>query len=176
MNKPPILITALALLLIPVNAQAMDQKALDCGVTKASPELREALTDATILGDKMSDDLLDQLRDLTNLCAEIHGFTPLQKSDYWTFVMTDIARLGIGAKLDVEGISPDVIDQTMGFGPGRSNPIVFDELTNDQFETLRAGMEDEGIVVDDIDAPTWSLLGNYIATTAQSEQARIAME
>ena len=78
--------------------------------------------------------------------------------------MTDIARLGIGAQLDAEGMSPDFIDMAMGFGPGRSNPIVFDELTDAQFETLRAGMEDESIVVDDI------------ATTAQSEQARIALE
>ena len=50
-------IAALALMHIPVSAQAMDQKALDCGVTKASPGLREALTDP---------------------CVETHGFTPLQ--------------------------------------------------------------------------------------------------
>lgn len=167
---------ALALMLVSVSAQAMDQKALDCAVTHASPELRVALTYLALEDTKLAEDLVAQQRELIDLCNDVHNFTPQQKSRYWEFAMTDIARLGIGPKLEEEGISPDVIDLTMGFGPGRSNPDYGGELSDDQLEMLVAGLNEEGVDVNDIDKATWSLIGSYIAVTGQSEQARIALE
>jgi len=161
----------LALLAAPAAAQSDDL--LECPTTQMTAAFRDKLAAAMLGQDSPDTDaMLELLAAAADRCADQHGLAAEKREAFFLYAVSRMPHDAFVAKLGTVGISAAVIDDALGFGPGRSNPIIKGNLSAEQLDKLLGALSAQGVDIDRVPQPTWEMVGGYAAATSQMWQAQ----
>lgn len=159
---------ALAMAAMPVAASAQLGDKLDCAVGKAEPPFKNLLAEALIGdGDNLGfERLLGQFSTIADGC--VAGFTldAAQKKAYLDYGVSSVLREWLIKRLASYGLSATAIDTALDFGPGRSNPRLSGEMSEDQVKILVQAFMEGGVDTESLGSPAWESVGTYAAVSS----------
>jgi hypothetical protein len=154
------IVAASAALAVAAPADAQSQALLDCAAGSLSSSFRSTFADAAMRG-ATTDEMNRQLGGAVNACAERHSLPRSQWPAYFQYAMTRIERDVFAARLGAANIPVQVIDDAMGFGPGRANPVIEGRLSGGQIDTIYGALRRAGVDVTAVSGEGWGLVGVY---------------
>ena len=159
---------ALALATLPGAVLAQEGAKLDC-VVKAVPTDTKAEIGAAMAGagnDASRDELFKQLGTITDGCVARNGITEEQKSHYFDYSLARISREWLVGDIAKVKLSTAIVDKALDFGPGRANPDLSGEMTDDQIMAIVQAYIDSGVDIEKVDSAVWEKVGAYAASTS----------
>ncbi len=159
---------ALALATLPNAAAAQEGEKFDCVVVSTSTDTKASIG-ASMAGagdDATRDALFKQLATITDDCVARHGIDEAQKSTYFDYSLARISREWLSADIAKDNLSPTTVDKALDFGPGRANPDLSGEMSDDQIMTIVQAYIDSGIDIEKVDTTVWEKVGAYAAATS----------
>lgn len=171
MSRVAALLLALAAA-FPAPAAAQSEALLDCSTLAVTPKFRDQLADA-MLGSAGADNdaLIGELANVAETCAARHGLVGEKAGTYFRYSIARLPRDALILRLGDLGLSAQVIDTALDFGPGRSNPVISGALSRPQVETLVAALAANGVKPESVAQSTWEMVGAYAAATSLMWQA-----
>lgn len=159
---------ALALAALPGGAFAQEGAKFDCVVTSVTPGFKESLgVSMAGGGDELTRDVLfKQLATITDGCVTRHGISEDQKAIYFDYSLARISREWLVPEVAKYSLSTAIVDKALDFGPGRANPDLTGEMTEDQIGAIVQGYIDSGVDIEKIDGAAWEKVGAYAAATS----------
>jgi hypothetical protein len=140
-------------------AAAQSQVLLDCAVGSLDSGYRVTVADAAMRGSLAG--VTGRLTDAVNQCADSHDLTWQQRPGYYQYSLGRVERDEFERRLRSAGIPTDVLDDALGFGAGRANPLIEGSLTDQQINTFYAALRSNGVDVKAVAKETWGLIGVY---------------
>ena len=159
---------ALALAAMPVAASAQLGDKLDCAVDKAEPPFKNLLAEA-LIGDGENlgfERLLGQFSTIADSCTSGFVLDAAQKKAYLDYGVSRILRDWLTSRLASYGLSATAIDTALDFGPGRSNPRLSGEMSEDQVKILVQAFMEGGVDTESLSSPAWESVGTYAAVSS----------
>lgn len=157
----------------PAMAQGAPSDALlKCPTMGVTPAFREQLADAMLRSSATDDALFEQLVDVTQECATRFGLAEDKGEAYFTYSLAQLPRETLVARLKAAGIAASSIDDGLGFGEGRANPVISADFSAEQMAGLLAALTSSGVDVETIPDASWEIVGAYAATSSLMWQAR----
>lgn len=148
----------------PVPALAADPS---CAIQLTTPELRADLGKAMTTGEGGNIDSLSlKLGTATDTCAKAAGFSDAQYTAYYELVLSEIARRWLSGELGKSGLDAAVIDKALDFGAGRANPVLKEDISEEQIGQIISGFLDAGVDIEKVSQAAWELAGSYAAATS----------
>lgn len=158
----------LALAAMPVAASAQLGDKLDCAVDKAEPPFKNLLAEA-LIGDGENlgfERLLGQFSTIADSCTSGFVLDAVQKKAYLDYGVSRILRDWLTSRLASYGLSATAIDTALDFGPGRSNPRLSGEMSEDQVKILVQAFMEGGVDTESLSSPAWESVGTYAAVSS----------
>jgi len=113
---------AVCALLMAGQAQARPPEALACALQAAPAGLDARVAEVIVSrDDERGKPALDEVRALTDACAEDQFLTPRQRDAYYIYVIGRMGRDVLDARLAAVGLPSAVIDRALDIGPGNAN-------------------------------------------------------
>ncbi len=161
-----VLVLLALLAIMPQPAAARPPQALACALIAAPEGLDVQLADSVLSIDaERSKPALDTLHTLVDRCAADQFLNDKQREAYFSYVLGRMARDGLGARLDGEGISTALIDTALDIGPGNANnPAV--QVTQGDLRRVANALTDAGRDPAQVTPVGWGLINGWIAATA----------
>lgn len=159
---------ALLLATLPGAVLAQEGAKLDC-VVQAVPAGTKATIGAAMAGagDEASRDVLfKQLGEVTDGCATRHGIAAEYRANYFDYSLARISREWLIGDIAKQSLSSTVVDKALDFGPGRSNPDLSSDMTEDQIMKIVQAYIEEGVDIEKVDSTIWEKVGAYAAATS----------
>ncbi|OWR00135.1 hypothetical protein [Sphingopyxis witflariensis] len=159
---------ALATAAMPVAASAQLGDKLDCAVDKAEPPFKNLLAEA-LIGDGENlgfERLLGQFSTIADSCTSGFVLDAAQKKAYLDYGVSRILRDWLTSRLASYGLSATAIDTALDFGPGRSNPRLSGEMSEDQVKILVQAFMEGGVDTESLSSPAWESVGTYAAVSS----------
>lgn len=159
---------ALATAAMPVAASAQLGDKLDCAVERAEPPFKNLLAEALIGdGDNLGfERLLGQFSTIADSCAAGFTLDDAQKKAYLDYGVSSVLREWLIRRLASYGLSATAIDTALDFGPGRSNPRLSGEMSEDQVKILVQAFMEDGVDTESLSSPAWESVGTYAAVSS----------
>ena len=159
---------ALATAAMPVAASAQLGDKLDCAVERAEPPFKNLLAEALIGdGDNLGfERLLGQFSTIAESCAAGFTLDAAQKKAYLDYGVSSVLREWLIRRLASYGLSAPAIDTALDFGPGRSNPRLSGEMSEDQVKILVQAFMENGVDTESLSSPAWESVGTYAAVSS----------
>ena len=153
--------------LVPASALARPPEALACALQAAPQGLDAQVADVFVSRDpERGKPVLDQVRHLTDACAEDQFLNPKQRDAYYSYALGRMGRDAIDGRLAGQGIPSAVIDQALDIGPGNANNPA-EKVTEGDLRRVTAAMAGAGHDPARISADGWGLINAWIIATAQ---------
>jgi hypothetical protein len=158
--------------LAPGVAGAQTQALLDCSTVATPPSVREELANS-MLGQKTasSEAMIERLATAAETCAQANRLPDEKSNAYFDYSIARLPHDTLGARLDGLGVPPKLVDDALDFGPGRSNPVLGEKLSQGQIEALIRALAAHGLDTDKVAESTWHMVGAYAAATSLMWQA-----
>ncbi len=146
-------------------ASAQSQALLDCAVGSLDSSYRARIAETAKAGADL-DAVTGRLKDAVTACAERHGLTFDQQIAYYGYSLARVERDEFARQLSGVGIPTQVIDDSLGFGPYRANPLIEGKISDDQINTFYRALRDSGVDVNAVAGPTWGVIGVYVQASS----------
>ena len=158
----------LAAAMLPAAASAQLGDKLDCAVDRAEPPIKNLLAEALIGdGDNLGfERLLGQFSTIADSCTAGFVLDAAQKKAYLDYGVSRILREWLTSRLTSYGLSATAIDTALDFGPGRSNPRLSGEMSEDQVKILVQAFMEGGVDIESLGSPAWESVGTYAAVSS----------
>jgi hypothetical protein len=157
---------AMGALLIAGQAQARPPEALACALQAAPAGLDARVADVILSRDgERGKPALDEVRALTDVCAQDQFLTPRQRDAYYIYVIGRMGRDVLDARLTAAGLPSAVIDQALDIGPGNANNPA-EKVTQGDLRLVAAAMGAAGHDPAKITSDGWGLITAWIIATA----------
>ena len=158
----------LAAAMLPAAASAQLGDKLDCAVDRAEPPFKNLLAEALIGdGDNLGfERLLGQFSTIADSCTAGFVLDAAQKKAYLDYGVSRILREWLTSRLTSYGLSATAIDTALDFGPGRSNPRLSGEMSEDQVKILVQAFMEGGVDIESLGSPAWESVGTYAAVSS----------
>lgn len=159
---------ALALVAVPGVAAAQDGAQLDC-VSGAAPAALKSSIGQSMTGESdeaKRDDLFKQLGTVVDGCAAQHKIAEANRGDYFDYNLARISREWLTGDIGKAGLSTAAVDKALDFGPGKTNPDLSQDMTDDQIMTIVQAYIDSGVDIEKVDQTVWEKVGAYAAATS----------
>jgi hypothetical protein len=159
---------ALAAAMLPLPAHAQSEDLLECSFLKVTPAFREKIA-MSMLSDETvneTESMMDTFADIASQCATANKLDPAKMESYFTYSLARLPRETYVDKLGEQGVPATVIDDTLGFGAGRANPVITGSLSEAQVTALLSALAATGLDTDKVSDETWAMVGAYAATTS----------
>lgn len=159
---------ALAFVALPGVAMAQEGVKFDCVTSGSSAALKASIGAAmTGVGDDASRDaLFKQLATVTDNCVARHGIAEAQKPDYFDYSLARISREWLSEDLAKLNLQSNIVDKALDFGPGKANPDLSADMTDDQIMSIVQAYIDSGVDIEKVDSAIWEKVGAYAAATS----------
>jgi len=159
-------LVALAILM-PMTAHARPPEALACALQAAPPGLDARVADVLISqDDERGKPALDEVRALSDVCAQDQFLTPKQRDAYYLYVIGRMGRDVIDTRLVKLDLPSAVIDQALDIGPGNTNNPAT-KVTEGDLRMVSEGMRDAGHDPARITPAGWGLIDAWILATSK---------
>lgn len=158
----------LAFVAVPGAAFAQEGAKLDCVVTAATPGLKSSVGQSmTGQGDDAAREILfKQLGTIVDECVARHSIAAEQKGDYFDYSLARISREYLIGDIAKAKLPTNLVDKALDFGPGRANPDLTGDMTEDQIMTIVQAYIDNGVDIEKVDPAIWEKVGAYAAATS----------
>jgi hypothetical protein len=164
-----LLVAAAMAALGPLPAMAADPS---CAVGRTTPEFRAELANAMTIGDETARERLNvTLNEAVKICADQAGYNDEQGAAYFDIVLSEISRTWLTAELAKAGLATSVIDKALDFGPGRTNPGLENDISEEQIGAIISGFLAAKVDIEKVPQQAWEQVGAYAAATAIYWQA-----
>lgn len=152
----------------PMAAAAQPGTMLDCAVDRADPGLRRSLAGALIGDgdDAAFDALLGRFSTIADGCTASLTPDDERKKAYLDYGLSRVLREWLAGELAGFGLSAATIDDSLGLGEGRPNPILRGQMSEDQVKTLVQALIEGGIDAENLSPPAWNSVGTYAAASS----------
>ena len=159
---------ALALVAVSGAASAQDGAQLDCVPGAAPAALKSSIGQSmTSEGDEAKrNDLFEQLGKVVDDCAARHEIGEANKGDYFDYSLARISRDWLTGDISKAGLSTAAVDKALDFGPGKTNPDLSQDMTDEQIMTIVQAYIDSGVDIEKVDSTVWEKVGAYAAATS----------
>lgn len=168
---------ALTAATLPAAASAQLGDKLDCAAERAEPPFKNLLAEALIGdGDNLGfERLLGQFSTIADACTAGFVLDAAQKKAYLDYGVSRILREWLTSRLASYGLSATVIDTALDFGPGRSNPRLSGEMSEDQVKILIQAFLESGVDTEGLGTPAWESVGTYAAVSSIYWRQRLTL-
>jgi hypothetical protein len=147
-------------------AQARPPEALACALQAAPPGLDARVADVLISqDDERGKPALDEVRALSDVCAQDQFLTPKQRDAYYLYVIGRMGRDVVDTRLSKLGLPSAVIDQALDIGPGNTNNPA-QKVTQGDLRRVMDAMRSTGHDPARITPDGWGLINAWIVATA----------
>lgn len=148
----------------PAAAHTQDQ--LDCALEKTPGDLRASWVDAVIAPPSAeAREAIDaEMYRIASTCARELGISAADELKYLEYVDARVTQAELARRLEVSGVPAPVIDASLDYGPGRSNPLL-QELSDQQIDTMIAALGQAGVNLTALTAEDWDNIGGYASAT-----------
>jgi hypothetical protein len=92
----------------------------------------------------LSDETKSEFSIATMLCGALYNLDDAQQEQYDQMSAIFTSRVWLAGDLERMGISPQLVDDTMGFGPGRANPNMVDGMPEADLKRLITAITESG--------------------------------
>lgn len=153
---------------LPSTVLAQEGAKFDCVVTSV-PQGTKASIGLSMSGDGDEagrDALFKQLAVITDDCVTRHGIAAEHKSAYFDYSLARISREWLIGDISKLNLSTTVVDKALDFGPGRANPDLAADMSEDQIMTIVQAYIESGVDIDKVDSAAWEKVGAYAAATS----------
>ena len=159
---------ALVLAAISGAASAQEGAKFDCPVAASAPAFRASLGEAMVgQGDPaVRSALVEQLRKTVDGCVASQGVAEAQKGDYFDYSLARISREWLIGALVKANMKAGTVDKALDFGPGRANPDLSADMTEEQIGKIVQAYVNDGVDIAKVDQSTWEKVGAYAAATS----------
>ena len=148
-------------------AQARPPEALACAMQAAPAGLEERVAAVILSRDyDHGRPALDELRLVTDRCAEDQFLNARQRDAYFTYTLGRMGRDVLDDRLKRLGIASAVIDQALDIGPGNANNPA-EKVTEGDLRRVGAALGEAGHDPAKVGAEGWGLITAWIVATAQ---------
>lgn len=157
---------ALALAAVSAPALAMTPGQASCPVRLAPAGLAASAADTVMNFDEgagLDPKLEAGLDQLTKSCIAREHVAKDKQDDYTRYVMSALIYTEIKRRLEAQGVSTTVIDDSFEIGPGRRNPKSAD-LDEAEFSRILTKMKASGVDVTQLSDPTLNAISTYVVT------------
>jgi hypothetical protein len=156
----------LAAVMLATPASARPPEVLACAIKAAPDGLEARVADVIITRDgERGSAALDELRALTDHCADDGFMTPKERGAYYLYAMGRMGRDEIDSRLAALGLPSAVIDQALDIGPGNANNPA-DKVTEGDLRLVSEAMTRAGHDAARITPDGWMLITGWIVATA----------
>ena len=147
-------------------AAAHTQEQLDCALTKASAELRANWVDAVTNppSEEVREAIDAEMYKVASECANELGMPVNEQIKYLEYVDARVTQAELARRLAASGVPAPVIDASLDFGPGRSNPLL-ENLSDEQIDQMIAALAAAGVDVTALSPQDWDNIGGYASAT-----------
>ena len=158
----------LMIMALPVAASAQSGTILDCAVDRADPALRQSLAGALIGDgdDAAFDALVGRFSAVADGCTAGMSLDDVRKKAYLDYGLSRVLREWLAGALAGFGLSAATIDDTLGLGEGRPNPVLRGQMNEDQVKALVQALIEGGIDAENLSPPAWNSVGTYAAASS----------
>jgi hypothetical protein len=153
-----------ALMLAASPAGAQSQALLDCAVGKLDSAYRASIAQAAKSG--ALEGKTGRLADAVTACARSNGLSFDQQAAYYQYSLARVERDEFARQLSAVGIPTQVIDDSLDFGPYRSNPLIEGNISEDQINTFYRALRTSGVDVNAVADSTWGTIGVYVQASS----------
>lgn len=159
---------ALALATLAGAVSAQEGAKFDCVTKGVSAPVKASIGEAMAgAGDDATRDaLFKQLAAVTDDCVARYGITPEQKGHYFDYSLARISREWLMGDISKLNLSTTVVDKALDFGPGRANPDLSNDMTEDQIMAIVQAYIESGVDIEKVDSTVWEKVGAYAASTS----------
>ncbi|WP_282946555.1 MULTISPECIES: hypothetical protein [unclassified Sphingopyxis] len=159
---------ALVLAAISGGASAQEGAKFDCPFAASAPAFRASLGEAMVgQGDPaVRSALVEQLRKTVDGCVASQGVAEAQKADYFDYSLARISREWLIGAIARANLKTEIVDKALDFGPGRANPDLSGDMTEDQIVLIVQGYVNAGVDIEKVDQSVWEKVGAYAAATS----------
>lgn len=155
---------AIAVMASPVAARSPE--ALACAVKAAPVGLDARVADVILSQDNdRGRPVLDELRALTDRCAEDQFLNAKQRDAYFDYSKGRMGRDVIDTRLGEEGIASTLIDQALDIGPGNANNPA-GKVTEGDLRRVTAALAEAGRDPARVTPRGWALVTAWIEATS----------
>jgi len=152
--------------LVVTPAHARPPEALACALQAAPPGLDARVADVLISqDDERGKPALDEVRALSDVCAQDQFLTPKQRDAYYLYVIGRMGRDVVDTRLAKLGLPSAVIDQALDIGPGNANNPA-QKVTEGDLRLVSEAMGRAGHDPARITPEGWGLINAWIVATA----------
>jgi hypothetical protein len=160
------LVAMLGVALVAAPASARPPEALACAMQAAPEGLEARVADVIVTRDgQRGSQALDELRVLTDHCAEDQFMSAKERGAYFTYIMGRMGRDEIDTRLGALGLRSRVIDQALDIGPDNTNNPA-DKVTQGDLRLVAEAYGKAGHDPATITAEGWTLITAWIVATA----------
>lgn len=145
-------------------ASAQSQALLDCAINTLDSGYRSQVADAAKSHGLGA--VTDRLENAVTACAKRYSLTFDQQVAYYEYTLTRVEREDLASDLASAGIPTGVIDDSLGFGPFRANPLIEGKISDEQIDTFYAALRNDGVDVNAVSGETWGLIGGYVQVSS----------
>ena len=156
-------------LAMPSPALAQSEDLLECVVGAVSVTLREDFGRALLSPGQDSEMLrtYEKLTAISDECSARFALSPTQSAAYLEYGVARISRDWLITEMAKLGLSDYVVNQALGFGPGRANLDFSQGLAKNQVALLARSFSEAGVDIENVPSGGWELVGSYIAATSK---------
>jgi hypothetical protein len=145
-------------------ASAQSSALLDCAVNRLDSSYRASIAEAAKAG--ALEGKTGRLGDAVTACARAYDLSFDQQAAYYQYSLARVERDEFARQLSGVGIPTQVIDDSLGFGPFRANPLIEGNISEDQINTFYRALRDSGVDVNAVAGPTWGVIGVYVQASS----------
>ncbi|WP_420382690.1 hypothetical protein [Novosphingobium sp.] len=157
---------SVGLALFATSAHARPPEGLACALQAAPAGLDARVADVLISrDDDRGKPALDEVRALSDVCAQDQFMGPKQRDAYYLYVIGRMGRDVIDTRLTKVGLPSAVIDKALDIGPGNTNNPA-PKVTEGDLRMVSDGMRDAGHDPAKITPEGWGLINAWILATS----------
>lgn len=154
----------------PAMAQApVDQALLDCPLTELSKAEQEQAASLLASGeeDPAGKALIDRLVDKSMRCSKSRGLPGTVGDNLFTYSLSRLSQERLAAKVRSFGADPARIDSALGFGLGKANSEIDDELGDERMAAIWEALHASGLDANAVTTEQWDLVQRYVRATSE---------
>lgn len=154
----------------PLHAETpVDQALLDCPLSELTKAEQEQAANQLASGeeDPAGKALIDRLVDKSMRCSKARGLPGTVGDNLFAYALSRLSQERLAAKVRAFGADPARIDAALGFGLGKANPEIVDELGDERMAAVWEAFKASGLDANAVTTEQWDLVQRYVRATSE---------